>query len=160
MKASQHLKNLLEQWEGVRQQVYLDSGKEPTIGIGHLLTQSERSSGKIFIDGMPVKYDQWLSVAECRTLLDQDLKIPEKTISKLVFVALTQSQYDALISFIFNLGAEAFRNSTLLKLLNESKYNAVPEQLRRWIHDNGKVVQGLINRREKEIKLWNEVENA
>jgi len=160
MKASQHLKNLLEQWEGVRQQVYLDSGKEPTIGIGHLLTQSERSSGKIFIDGMPVKYDQWLSVAECRTLLDQDLKIPEKTISKLVFVALTQNQYDTMISFIFNLGAEAFRNSTLLKLLNESKYNAVPEQLRRWIHDNGKVVQGLINRREKEIKLWNEVENA
>jgi len=159
MKSSQHLKNLLEVWEGVRQQVYLDSGGEATIGIGHLLTRDEKASGKIFIDGAPVRYDQWLSVAECRTLLEQDLKIPEKAVSKLVFVSLNQNQSDALVSFIYNVGENAFKNSTLLKLLNDSKFIEVPTQLRRWNKCAGRTVQGLINRREKEIKLWNEVEN-
>ena len=155
MKASQHLKNLLEQWEGIRQQVYADSGSEPTIGIGHKLTKSERASGKIVIAGQPIKYDSWLSTAECHELLDQDLAAPEKTVSEAVKVTLSQNQFDALVSFVYNVGGPAFEGSTLLKLLNARQFNNIPGQLRRWIHDNGKVVQGLINRREKEIVLWN-----
>ena len=158
MKASQHLKDLLEQWEGVRQQAYLDTGSEPTIGIGHLITKSERTSGKIMIAGNPIKYDQWLSILDCRALLAQDLKIPEKAVSSLVIVPLNQNQADALMSFIFNVGVEAFRNSTLLRLLNTGKYTDIPTQLRRWKYDNGKIVKGLISRREKEIVLWNEAD--
>jgi lysozyme len=155
MKASQHLKNLLEQWEGVRQQVYFDSGNESTIGIGHLLTRSEKTSGKITIAGNDVEIASWLSVAECHELLDQDLLIPERTVNNLVFTELNQNQFDALVSFTFNVGDTAFKNSTLLKQLNLGKYESVPEQLRRWNKCNGMVAQGLINRREKEIALWN-----
>ena len=155
MKASQNLKNLLEQWEGMKQQVYLDSGGKATIGVGHLLTQSERSSGKITIAGQDVKYSTWLSTSECHELLDQDLKSPEKTVNSFVKVPLNQNQFDALVSFTYNLGNTAFQNSTLLKMLNAGSYIQVPGQFRRWIHDNGRVVQGLVNRREKEIVLWN-----
>ena len=160
MKSSQHLKNLLEQWEGLSQEVYLDTGARPTIGIGHLLTQSERSSGKITIGDQVLKFSDWLSVDQCRKLLEQDLKVPEQTVNGLVFAELNQNQFDALVSFTYNLGAEAFKNSTLLKMLNAGLYSQVPGQLRRWVHDSGKVVQGLVNRREKEIALWNEVPHA
>jgi lysozyme len=154
MKVSQHLKNLLEAWEGLRQQAYLDTGKESTIGIGHLLTRSERASGKIIIFGTPVQYESWLSAAEARQLLDQDLVGPESAVNRLVTVPLSQNQFDALVSFTFNLGEHALAGSTLLKLLNTGSYDSVPTQLRRWVHDNGKVVKGLVDRREKEIALW------
>ena len=160
MKASQHLKNLFEQWEGIRQQAYFDSGNEVTIGIGHLLTKSEKTSGKITIAGQDIKYESWLSTAECHELLDQDLNIPERTVNSLVFTELNQNQFDALVSFTFNVGDSAFKNSTLLKLLNAGAYDKVPEQLRRWNKCNGMIVQGLVNRREKEIALWNEVPHA
>ena len=160
MKSSQNLKNLLEQWEGIKQQLYIDSGGEATIGIGHLLTRSEKTSGKISIAGQDVKYESWLSVAECRELLDQDLNVPERTVNSLVFTELNQNQFDALVSFTFNVGDSAFKNSTLLKLLNAGSYDKVPEQLRRWNKCNGMIVQGLVNRREKEIALWNEVPHA
>ena len=160
MKSSQNLKNLLEQWEGIKQQLYIDSGGEATIGIGHLLTRSEKTSGKISIAGQDVKYESWLSVAECRELLDQDLTAPEKTLNDFVDVTLTQNQFDALVSFVYNIGGPAFQSSTLLRLLNAGCYVRIPEQLRRWNRCNGMVVQGLINRREKEIALWNEVPHA
>jgi lysozyme len=154
MKTSQNLKNLLEQWEELKQQVYPDTSGRPTIGIGHLITQSERSSGKIIINGQPIKYANWLSVQQCWELLDQDLKPPESAVNNSVKVPLNQNQFDALVSFTYNLGNMAFQNSTLLKMLNAGSYGQIPGQLRRWIHDTGKVVQGLINRREKEIALW------
>jgi lysozyme len=76
-------------------------------------------------------------------------------VNESVTVPLNQNQFDALVSFSFNVGDNAFRGSTLLKLLNQGQYDQVPAQLRRWVRDNGHVVQGLINRREKEIVLWN-----
>jgi lysozyme len=71
-----------------------------------------------------------------------------------VRVPLTQNQYDALVSLVFNIGAGAFRGSTLLRLLNNSNYAAVPDQMRRWIHVNGKISNGLKKRREEEVKQW------
>lgn len=148
-------KNLFKEWEGLVTLAYLDSGGEPTIGIGHLLTRSERTSGKIIIRGQAVSYQNGLTEQQCWDLLDQDLDQAEKAVSDAVTVPLNQNQFDALVSFVFNVGTGAFHGSTLLKLLNQRQYNQVPAQLRRWIRDNGKVVQGLVNRREKEIVLWN-----
>jgi lysozyme len=88
-------------------------------------------------------------------LLGQDLEGAERTVNEAVTVPLNQNQFDALVSFTFNVGNGAFRGSTLLKLLNQRQYDQVPTQLRRWVMDNGHVVQGLVNRREKEIALWN-----
>lgn len=156
MRVGQAGKQLFKEWEGLRTHVYLDSGGEPTIGIGHLLTRDERASGKIWINGQPVRYANGLTEKQCWDLLDQDLDIAESAVNDRVIVPLTQNQFDALVSFAFNVGAEAFRKSTLVRVLNQGQYDQVPTQLRRWVRDNGSVVPGLVNRREKEVSLWNE----
>ena len=120
MQVGQSGKNLFMEWEGLEVNEYLDSGGLPTIGIGHLMTRSERMSGKINIKGHPVVYRNGLSVQQC-----------------------------------WDLGGGAFRDSTLLRMLNAGQRDQVPAQLRRWNKVSGTVVRGLINRREKEISLWN-----
>lgn len=155
MKVGQAGKQLFKEWEGLRTHVYLDSGGEPTIGIGHLLTRDERASGKIWINGQPVRYANGLTEQQCWDLLDQDLDIAEAAVNDRVIVPLTQNQFDALVSFVFNVGTGAFKNSTLLRMLNEGQYDQVPNQMRRWNRSGNRVVNGLVNRREKEIKLWN-----
>ena len=148
-------KLLFQQWEGLMTHVYIDSGGEPTIGIGHLLTQSERKSGKIIINGETYKHRDGLTEEQCWALLDQDLDDSEAAVNDAVTVELNQNQFDALVSFAFNVGKGAFLGSTLLKVLNKGQYDDVPAQLIRWNKDNGHVVRGLTNRREKEIDLWN-----
>lgn len=148
-------KLLFQAWEGLELNEYIDSGGAPTIGVGHLMTRSERMSGKIIIKGKAVVYRNGLTTDQCWDLLDQDLDSAENTVNNAVKIGLNQNQFDALVSFVFNIGETAFRTSTLLKVLNAGNFDQVPTQLRRWIRDNGKVVKGLINRREKEITLWN-----
>ena len=155
MQVGQSGKKLFQEWEGLELNEYLDSGGAPTIGVGHLMTRSERMSGKIIINGKGVVYRKGLTVQQCWDLLDQDLDSAEATVNSMVKVPLNQNQFDALVSFVFNVGNNAFRDSTLLKVLNAGHFDQVPTQLRRWIRDNGKIVKGLINRREKEISLWN-----
>ena len=155
MQVGQQGKNLFKEWEGLVTHVYLDSSGAPTIGIGHLLTRSERTSGKIVIQGQALDYRNGLTEQQCWDLLDQDLDGVEKTVNEAVTVPLNQNQFDALVSFAFNVGNGAFCGSTLLKLLNQGQYDQVPAQLERWNKDNGHVVQGLVNRRAKEIALWN-----
>ena len=151
---SQNGTKLLAEWEGVETEVYDDAAGLPTIGVGHLLTQNERNSGKITIKGQAVDYKQGLSEQEVLDLLAQDLERFQAAVSDAVQVALRQNQFDALVSFAFNVGTQAFKSSTLLKKLNQGLYDEVPAQLRRWNKAGGKVIQGLINRREKEIGLW------
>jgi lysozyme len=154
IQVGQNGKNLFKEWEGLMTGVYLDSGGLPTIGIGHLLTASERSSGKIVLNGQPLTYRDGLTEQECWGLLEQDLEGAEKAVNAAVNVRLTQNQFDALVSFVFNVGNGAFLGSTLLKVLNQAEYGQVPDQLSRWVHDHGMVVKGLINRRAKEAALW------
>lgn len=155
MKMSAHGLNLLEQWEGFKLKVYKDSAGLPTIGVGHLLTKSELTSGKIVIKGVTVKYANGLTNQQVIDLLAQDVAPVGQVVTKAVTVPLTQNQFDALVSFAFNVGNAAFSGSTLLKVLNQKQYKEVPEQLLRWTRSGGKVVPGLVNRRENEIKLWN-----
>jgi lysozyme len=155
MQMSQHGLSLLQQWEGFKLNVYKDSAGLPTIGVGHLLTKSELSSGKITIGGVPVRYANGLTEQQALDLLQQDLAPTTQAVTNGVKVALNQNQFDALTSFTFNVGITAFTNSTLLKLLNQGQYAQVPTQLLRWTRAAGQVVQGLVNRRQNEIKLWN-----
>ena len=155
MQMSINGRKLLEQWEGVRLNVYKDSANLPTIGVGHLLTSSERSSGKISINGAIVAYTNGLTAEQADALLAQDLKPAETTVNNGVKVKLNQNQFDALVSFTFNIGGGAFTGSTLLKVLNQGEYDQVPSQLIRWDKSAGQVVPGLQNRRNNEIKLWN-----
>jgi lysozyme len=147
----------LKRSEGVKPNVYPDSNGVPTIGIGHKLTTSERRSGKIIIGNVPVRYSQGLDTGLVHALCRQDTKIASDCINRLVKVPLTQNQFNVLVSFTFNEGTEAFRGSTLLKMLNNGLYEEVPGQLTRWVYDDGEVIDGLIRRRKNEINLWNEV---
>ena len=155
MQMSQHGLDLLTQWEGCELKVYNDAAGLPTIGVGHLLTKSELMSGKINIGGVPVKYADGITSQQAEQLLAQDLGPTEAAVNNGVKVKLSQNQFDALTSFTFNVGVSAFTNSTLLKVLNQGQYAQVPEQLMRWTRAGGRVVQGLVNRRQNEIKLWN-----
>jgi lysozyme len=154
MQMSSHGLELLEQWEGFKTTVYKDSAGLPTIGVGHLLTKSELSSGKITINGVPVSYENGLTEQQVTDLLAQDVKPAAAAVNKNVKVPLNQNQFDVLVSFTFNVGVGAFTGSTLLKVLNQSHYDQVPTQLLRWTRAGGHQVQGLVNRRDNEIKLW------
>jgi lysozyme len=128
--------------EGEVLSVYNDVAGYPTIGVGHLI----RDDDPDFSDG--------ITHAQAIDLLREDAGHAEECVSNRVTVALTQTQFDALVSFVFNIGGGAFRNSTLRRLLNQGRYEDVPEQLRRWNKAGGTVVQGLKNRREAECRLW------
>ena len=154
MKMSKAGREWLTELEGFSRDVYNDVAGNPTIGVGHLLTQDELSSGKISIGDKRVAYYGGLTGEQVDSLLSQDLYWIEHEIKNRV-KNINQNQFDALVSFVFNIGVHAFVKSTLLKKLNAGEYDQVPDQLRRWIYSGGKVVWGLINRREKEIERWN-----
>ena len=155
MQMSENGQRKVAEWEGFKPRAYHDAGGKLTIGVGHLLTRSELSAGKIWIQGEAVRYAAGLSDRQVLDLLAQDLEGAENAVNEGVEVELQQNQFDALVSFCFNVGATAFKNSTLLRGLNQGNYEEVPAQLRRWVHCHGAVVAGLVNRRENEIDLWN-----
>lgn len=145
---------LLTEWEGFELTVYNDSAGLPTIGVGHLLTRDELTSGKIVIGGVRVRYVNGLTEQQVKDLLAQDLRSTERVVNDKVGVILNPDQFATMTSFAFNVGSRAFTDSTLLRLLNQGQYDQVPNQLRRWVHAGGRRSQGLINRRENEVKLW------
>lgn len=154
MKMSDKGRALLTQWEGKRDIVYADSAGLPTIGVGHLLTKDELTSGKILIFGVAIKYHDGLTDSQIDRLLTQDLAGSEGAVNSGIGAPLNQNQFDALVSFVFNVGRVAFFQSTLRKVLNDKKYHEVPPQLRRWNRSGGKIIKGLIARRENEIRLF------
>lgn len=130
---------MLRQFEECRLTAYQDEGGIWTIGWGH--TGDVQEGDTITQEHA----DYWLD-ADSRlatTLLDKQLK-----------VRLGTNQAGALISFSYNIGANAFRNSTALADLNEGKVSAVPVEMFRWVHVKGKVSPGLVKRRGAEIALW------
>ena len=120
-----------------------------TIGWGHSCSQVER-----------VLYAKGIMALKADELLVNDLKIVEKCLNSKVKVQLTQNQYDALVDFVFNTGIGAFMASTLLKCLNEGNIKRAGNQMLRWIFTtvNGKKVvsSSLMDRRERELKLYND----
>lgn len=92
-------------------------------------------------------------------LLRHDIRLAELAVSRLITVPLSQSQFDALVDFVYNLGSGALQASTLRARLNRGQYSEVPAQLRRWVHGGGRVLPGLVIRREAEVSLWNQNES-
>lgn len=131
---------------------YIDVTGHMTIGAGHLVTQDEKDTGQLII---AAPYKDGLPLPVLDLLLSNDLSGVEDALNQYVTVPLNQNQFDALADLIFNIGVTAFKNSTLLKLLNQKNYVAVPDQLRRWTFSSGVKITALVNRREHEITLWN-----
>lgn len=144
----------LMEFEGFEKKVHHDTCGFSTIGIGHVLTKSEHSSGKILINNDFIQYRGGLNDQQIMDLLKQDLVIFENVVRESVKIHPNQNMFDALVSFAFCVGVTAFKNSTMLKLLNEGDYNGVFKQFRRWIYSNGKIINRLINKRRAEIELF------
>lgn len=126
------------------------------IGYGHSLTSEELKTGKILIDGEPVDYRRGITEQQARKLLEQEMKPFRQSVDDLVTVKLTKNQLDALSSFVYNVGVDTLKESTLLKVLNQGKYDQVPAELSRWTKAGGQEFPELRKRREKEIELWNQ----
>lgn len=153
--------HFLEDLEGREATAYECAAHCLTIGIGHRLTPEELQSGIIRIDGDWVHWRKGLSDAHIDALAIQDWDRALRAVSEFVDVPLHDHQRVALASFVFNVGRTAFMDSTLRKVLNQGRYEAVPEQLSRWdkVTDRqGQKVRstGLAKRREREIALWND----
>lgn len=133
-------KQAIKTAEGLRLTAYKDGGGVWTIGYGHT--------------GADVREGLTISLPEAERILTHDLRVAEGHVNSAVQVKLTQNQFDALVSFVYNVGGGAFKTSTLLKLLNTGDYEGAANQLLRWNKDNGKTIQGLTNRRHEERELF------
>ena len=137
---------LLKESEGFKSQTYLDTAGFQTIGFGHRVKPGE-------------SYAEGISPAQGEAILAQDVQIAEQAVAHLVQVPLTQGQFDALVDFVFNLGAGRLAGSTLLKYLNDGEYDAAAGQLLAWNHVGSHEVAGLKIRREAEFRLWRPSKN-
>lgn len=98
-----------------------------------------------------------ITEVEATERLKDDVRHAENCVNKLVTVALAQHEFDCLCDFVFNIGCNAFRHSTLLRKLNDGDYESVPTELGRWDKAGGKVVAGLTRRRKLEADLWENI---
>ena len=133
---------LVKKSEGFRDRVYTDVAGFQTIGFGHRLAASEC-------------YPTGITVPQGESILARDIAIAESAVGRLVKVPLTQGQFDALVDFVFNLGAGRFASSTLLTYLNAGNTDAAAWQLLAWDHAGSQEIAGLKARREAEFRLWN-----
>lgn len=128
-------------FEGYSPVVYKDSAGYDTIGIGHLIRLGE----KFKIPMMP---------AEAAELLKKDVKPALGAVNRYSYVDLFQHQADALTSFTFNLGSGTLKKSSVIRYVNEEEHEKVPDALRKYNKAGGKVVNGLVKRRDMEAKMY------
>ena len=105
-------------------------------------------------NGVKVKKGDKCTLEQAKSYFAHDLKSFEKTVNDSVKVPLSQNQFDALVSLTYNIGSTAFKNSTLLKKLNAKDFTGAADQFLRWNKGGGKVLKGLVRRREAERALF------
>lgn len=140
-----HNDELIKKWEKLELKAYLPTPNDVwTIGWGHTHTTKP---------GMVITEEQ------AQKLFERDVKWAEEAVNKRVKVGLTQNQFDALVSFVFNIGEAGFAGSTALKRLNAGNYEGAAEAMTWWNKQKGKVLRGLVRRRaeEKEYFLSNQI---
>ena len=139
MKVTDNLMTQLMVMEGLSLEAYEDCAGVPTIGYGHTKN---------------VKMGDRISKYWAKELLKDDVREVEQQVQALN-VAQTQGQFDALVSFTFNLGIGRLKSSTLLKVIREGgSKNAIKKEFKRWVYAGGKRLRGLERRREWEAKRF------
>jgi len=146
MKISKKGIDLIARFEGFRAKPYHCSAGVSTIGYGTTIypngkhvTMKDRAITKESAKSM-MKY-----------MIDRDYG---EAVNRYVKVPLTQNQYDALVSFTYNLGKGALKSSTLLKRVNQGKMKKASKEFLKWTHSNGKVLTGLVKRRKAESEMF------
>ncbi|MBJ8846590.1 lysozyme [Citrobacter braakii] len=135
---------MIKEFEGCKLTAYQDCVGIWTIGYGW--TQP--------VDGKPIRAGMTIKQATAERLLKTGLVSYESDVSRLLKVGLTQGQFDALVSFTYNLGARSLSTSTLLRKLNVGDYAGAADEFLRWNKAGGKVLNGLTRRREAERALF------
>ena len=138
--------SLTEQFEGCSLTAYQDQVGVWTIGYGH--------TGPDVSPGLTITQDQ------AQAMLAHDVGRAAACVNNLVAVELTQNEFDALVDFVFNLGAGAFTSSTLLRDLNAGDFAGAAAQFEVWDHAGGAVVAGLLRRRQAEAALFDTGESS
>ncbi|MEH2371013.1 glycoside hydrolase family protein [Nostoc sp.] len=150
MNISQNCLELIKKWEGFRAEAYLDPVNIPTIGYGTIR----------YPNGQKVQMKDVISEPEAEALMKLECDEFAEVVNQNVKVTLNQNQFDALVSFCYNVGAGGFQESTLLKKLNAGNYSEAGEQFLVWnkATKDGvkKVIDGLTNRRKDEKALFEE----
>ncbi|WP_312623286.1 lysozyme [Pseudomonas juntendi] len=139
MRTSQRGLSLIKSFEGLRLQAYQDSVGVWTIGYG--ATRGVKAGMKI-------------SKEQAERMLLNDVQRFEPEVQRLITVPLSQNQWDALMSFTYNLGPANLESSTLRRLLNAGNYASAAEQFPRWNKAGGQVLAGLVHRRAAERDLF------
>jgi len=139
MNISEEGLSLIKKFEGCELKAYRCAANVLTIGYGSTKGVTE---------------DMEITQEEAETLLQEEMHEYEGYINNMVKVPLEQHQFDAMVSWVFNLGSGNLSSSTLLRVLNEGKYEEVPEQILRWNKAGGKVLDGLVRRRTAESLLF------
>ena len=136
--------DLICNFEGKRLVAYDDGVGVWTIGFGTT----------IYPNGIKVKKGDVCTDAQAKAYMAHDLKKFELAVNDAVNISLNQNQFDALVSLAYNIGTNAFKNSTLVKNLNAGDYRGAANQFDVWVNAGGKRMQGLVNRRTKEKALF------
>ncbi len=139
-KVTQDCVDLIKHFEGFRSKPYLCPANYLTIGIGHLITKNE-------------KFDE-ITEEEGDELLRKDLTKSEYSVLRFITVPLEDCQFNALVSFVFNLGGGALQRSILRQKVNRGEHDNVPDEFRKWIFAGGRKLKGLVRRRKTEAVLY------
>lgn len=146
MKISQKGLDLIKKFEGFSAKPYLCPAGVPTIGYG---ATYYTNGTKVTMSDEPIS-EEW-----AEQLLSNMVHTYEKGVTSLVIPHITQSKFDALVSFAYNVGVTNFRKSTLLRLINKDPNNPeIATQFMKWVRGGGKVINGLIKRRQIESQLY------
>ncbi len=145
---SQALVEMVAEFEGFSAQLYNDPANHATIGFGHLVHLGPINGSE------PGHFQQGITREQAFDLLRNDLTNAERIIEEQVNVPLKAHQYEALVSFAFNIGRGHFADSALRIRLNNDEYESVPEEMRRWVFAKGSPKAGLIRRRQREGTLF------
>lgn len=141
MQLSKRGLGFIQRYEKFVPTVYKDAGGFDTVGYGHKVRPEE-------------VFDEPISMTRALQLLDEDAAEAVAGVNKHVEQGLTQNQFDALVSFTFNVGVGAFRNSTLLKRINAGLWIEAALEFPKWRYSNGKELKGLLIRRFDEARAF------
>ena len=140
MRASKEALNLIKEFEGFSPVAYICPAGYKTIGYGHVISSNDNFSS--------------INENDAEELLSKDIGKAEDAVNRNIIVNLKQEQFDALVSFAFNVGAAALQRSTLRQKINRQEHEYVPKELMRWVYAGGNIMPGLVRRRMAELELY------
>ena len=139
---------LIAEFEGLRQKLYNDPAGHCTIGIGHLVHKGRCNGGE------PAEFRRGISRERAYQLLQRDAQRMEQAVNNLK-VPLNQNQFDALVSFTYNLGpAWTVQKTGIRDALRARRYRDVPREMNKWVNAGGRPLPGLVRRRKAEGRLF------